>query len=170
MANKIKFEMSVKEITFKFEGDYEQGQRLQSGISKTLGELGKLQTMAVGAEEPKQITGSVTTLPKRRSRRKRTEDADSNAENGPQGNGADQGHGEERRSTGTSVSQLLRGLRETGFFSNPKTTKEIVSHLATAGHTGVRSSSLTATLQNLVRKNELKRAKNAEDIWGYSNV
>ncbi len=54
-ANKIKFEMTLKELTFKFEGDYEHGQRLQLGINKALSDLGKLQGAASGFEETKLI-------------------------------------------------------------------------------------------------------------------
>jgi hypothetical protein len=164
-TNKMKFEVSLKELTFKFEGDFEQGQRIQTGISKALGDIAKLQDTAVGIQEPKQIQGPVINVPRRKARKRR---ADENGEGGTKG-GENGVESEERRSTGTSGTTLLQTIRTEGFFNNPQTTKQIVSHLVTNGHTSVRTTDLTKPLLKMVQQKELKRGKNGEGVWEYSN-
>ena len=46
-SNRIKFEMMLEKLTFKFEGDYEKGEQLQQGITRTFGDLARLQHQAL---------------------------------------------------------------------------------------------------------------------------
>lgn len=165
-TNKMKFEISLKELTFKFEGDFEQGQRIQTGISRALGDITKLQDAATGIQEPRQIQGPVINVPRRKSRKRRAE-ANGEATTGSDEDGAEEA--EERRSTGTSGTGLLQTLRVEGFFGNPQTTKKIVSHLATTGHTSIRTSDLTKPLLKMLQRKELKRAYDTNHVWEYSN-
>ena len=124
MPNKIKFEMTLKELNFKFEGDYEQGQRLQTGISRTLGDLAKLQNNAIGAEEPRLIEAQVTNSPRSTRRKARATRAGGEAANGqqPAAEAAPTGGGSpSRRGSPDAPMALVRGLRTANFFDQPKT-------------------------------------------------
>ena len=163
--------MTLKELTFKFEGDYEQGQRLQQGINKTLGDLGRLQGIAAGHDEVKVIEAPplATTRTSRRRKRK-SEPSDgkpSDSESGDQEN-LQQNNLPERRSSGVSPTKLLINLRKAGFFSDPKTSGQIVSELNRSGHTSIKDSDLSAPLLRLCQRNILSRDKpNGAKNWMY---
>lgn len=169
--NKIKFEMTLKELTFKFEGDYEQGQRLQMGVNKTLSDLGRLQSIAAGHEEPKVIEAQ-PVVPARTSRRRKrkldsADGAPDNLENNTQEN-PKPNNSSDRRSLGVSPTQLLTSLRKEGFFSQPKSSSQIVSELNRTGHTAVKDSDLTSPLLRLCTRKILSRDKpNGSKIWMY---
>ncbi len=175
-TNKIKFEMTLKELTFKFEGDYEQGQRLQVGINKTLTDLGKLQGAAAGFEDAKEVKviETSTVLPKSsRRRRRKSESPESAGENGigateqPTSENGNGGQGE-RRSSGVSPTQLLLGLRKTGYFSQSRTSGQVVTELNRQGHTSIKDSDLTSTFVRLCQRQVLSRDKDAEGkVWVY---
>jgi hypothetical protein len=172
-TNKMKFEISIKELTFKFEGDFEQGQRIQTGISRALGDISRLQDTATGLQEPtKQIQGPVIDVPKRKYKKRRAATADAETPNeGAEGEA--QGQAEEsgeRRTTGTSFKELLQSLKQDGFFNTPQTTKQMVQHFSASGHTSVKTTDLTAPLARMTRGKELKRVKNEDDVWAYSTT
>ncbi len=170
-TNKIKFEMTLKELTFKFEGDYEQGQRLQLGINKTLGDLGRLQGIAAGHEEAKVIEAPPLATPRTSRRRKRKpEAADGKPVDSESGNQEipQQNNASDRRTSGVSPTKLLIKLRKNGFFSEPKTSGQLVSELNRSGHTSIKDSDLSAPLLRLCQRNILSRDKpNGVKIWMY---
>jgi hypothetical protein len=172
-SNKIKFEMTLKELNFKFEGDYEQGQRIQSGITRALGDIANIQNNAMGAKPPALIDLPPANTPStRRKRRRKTQDG---AEEGdpasPQGDG-ELGLSEEptqRRSNSESPTLLLMNLRKTGFFETPKSASQILDHLTTKGHTSIAHSDLTSPLTKLCQRDVLVRNKPDGKSWHYGN-
>lgn len=170
-ANKIKFEMSLKELTFKFEGDYEQGQRLQLGINKTLSDFAKLQGTAAGFDDSKLIDAAPPAARITRRRKKKNEQHD--VKNDGVQTGASEGDAvpsdTQRRSGGESPTKLLTDLRRKGFFAEARTTSEVVSELQRSGHTSIQQSDLTAPLIRLCKREVLKRDKPpGEDSWNYT--
>ena len=171
MANKIKFEMTLKELTFKFEGDYEHGQRLQLGINKALSDLGKLQGAASGAEEIKLIEATPVVARTSRRRKRKNEQGDAATDNGKEGTGeADvAGSDSDRRSLGVSPTKLLMDMRKNGGFQDGKTSAQIVSDLNRSGHTAIKDSDLTSPLIRLCTRQVLKRDKPAgAKSWIYA--
>ncbi len=165
----MKFEMSIKELSFKFEGDFEQGQKIQTGISKALGEIANLQNGALGLPPAKPVEARVIeSLPPTRSRRRKRkpEAAESEAEDSAETNGSEKGAA--RKSTGSSPMQLLKELRKSGFFEGGKTVGDIVSHVNAKGHTKLVPGSFSAQLQSLSKKDILSRTQDESGGWVYS--
>ena len=171
-THKVKFEMSVEKLTFKFEGDVEHGQRIQLGITKALGDLSSLQNGAMGlpSSSPDAKVIDIPQLPSggKSRRRKRRPQGENGAEGGDGDGISESGQESPRKSSGTSPMQLLLELRKENFFEGGKSANDIVAHLATKGHTKMTTSTFTAQLQQLCKKSVLMRTKNSEDVWVYT--
>lgn len=164
----MKFEMSIKELSFKFEGDFEQGQKIQTGISKALGEIANLQSGALGLPPVKPAEARVIeTFPpaRTRRRRKKPEAVASEAEALAETNDSERGAA--RKSTGSSPMRLLKDLRKTDFFEGGRTVGEIVSHVNAKGHTKLVPGSFSAQLQALSKRDVLRRTPDDVRGWVY---
>jgi len=71
-----------------------------------------------------------------------------------------------RKTTKTSILDLLMQLKSDGFFDEPKSLKQIVDKLAENRYHYAQES-LTAPLQRAVRKGLLGRIKK-DDKWAYA--
>jgi hypothetical protein len=174
-SNRIEFEMTLKELNFKFKGDFEQGQRIQAGISRALGDIASIQNSVTGAKPPAliDVPSSTTPTARRSKKRRKTQDESGEGEqSGVNGNGSDSqpqnGESAPRR-TGVSPTELLKGLRKAGFFEEAKTSSAILSHLNTKGHTNIAGSDLTSPLSSLCKKDILVRNKPDGKVWHYGN-
>jgi hypothetical protein len=67
---KIKFKLSVKELSFEFEGDQETGQRFQNSISKTLNSLTETPNNVIEVES-KVINEEKLLIPQSTPKRRR---------------------------------------------------------------------------------------------------
>ena len=172
-TNKVEFEMSIKEISFKFKGDYELGQKLQKGISDAVDGIAKLQNSAMSIEDAsaKPVTGSVVELfrTKRRTRKRPAGAAEGTGESNPENGETTQAAGATRGGTGTSPTKLMLELRKSGFFSVKRKAAEVQAELNTKGHTRIGPQDLTSPLISLCKKDVLKRSKNESDVWVYEN-
>jgi len=167
-TNKVKFEMTLKELTFKFEGDYEKGTQLQQGISRTLGDFARLQNQASGTDDPrdaKPVSATVVDGKTARRRRRRPSPA-SGAEGASDGDG-EGGENGQRKSSGISIKQLLLDLKAQQFFQQPHTNSQVVAELNRKGHTHIRDNHLTSPLKRLCTADILRREQNAEGVWTY---
>ena len=178
-TNKVKFEMSIEKLTFKFEGDYEQGKVLQQGINQTMAGLAGLQGKAMGLEDQsrKMIEAKVTDAsPPSRSRKKRratrpevVDPTVASGEASDAGEPADEG-AEPRRNTGVSPKAVVMDLRRTGYFETPRTSGEIKDELHRRGFSSMRPTDLTSPLGSLTRQEVLRRDKDEQrNQWVYSN-
>jgi hypothetical protein len=168
-SNKVKFEMSLEKLSFKFEGDYEKGQHLQQGISRTFGDLAKLQHQASGADYPgetKLLEAAVTERRPVRHRRRRTV---AESEHGAATDNDDSGEPGPRKSSGVSIKELVLALKGQQFFETARTNAQVTAELNKKGHTHVRENHLTSTLKRLCTSDILKRDQNSEGIWVYVN-
>ncbi len=148
---KIKFKVSIKELSFEFEGTRDVGQALQAGLSRSIG--GLLDTQR-----------TVMALPGV---------ADASTDDTPEGvvipaeppNGHQPPPPEKvkkpRKTNGVSVTNLLRELKEKKYFTEPRTSDAIRERLRIDGYT-VAANRLSGRLQEMMRKKELYREDTAE--------
>jgi hypothetical protein len=149
----IEFEVTLEKLTFKFKGSHEVGQRLQTGLTRTLGNLidTQRQAMALPAEpvngqrtlfdmpsdEPVNGTPTQTAEPMPEKRKP-------------------------RKTNGVSLIGLLRDLKnKERFFIEPRTVEAIRDRLKTMGHSYTESN-IAARLLDLIKKNELFRSQSGE--------
>lgn len=160
--------MMLEKLTFKFEGDYEKGHQLQQGITRTFGELTKLQHQASGAEYPQEKPANALLVAPRtvRRRRRRAVGADGGEIDD---NGEQNGDSSARKTSGVSTKQLLLDLKTQGFFAEPRTNNQVVAELNKKGHTHIRDNHLTSPLKRLCTAEILKREQNAQGVWTYLN-
>jgi hypothetical protein len=157
VLRKTKFKVSIKELTFEFEGSHEEAQEVQDGLRQTLDGLMNTQARVLGhREEPLRVVevprpAAVAAAP-------------AAAEARPE---AGDGNGERtkprpRRAKSESPTALMREMKTEGFFSQARSVSEIQERLKLKGHT-VRVSTVSARLQELTKKKELFRDNGGEE-------
>lgn len=167
---KIKFKLSVKELSFEFEGDQETGQRFQNSISKTLNSLTETPNQVIEVEartisdETKLLSESSNGSSKRRRRRSKKASETVTDENGNPIKSARQ-----TRPSGQSCHALTRSLIEENFFAENRTTGDVREELSKKGH-HFESNHISSVLLTLTKAKELVRDKNAEDVWVYQKA
>jgi hypothetical protein len=169
MANRIEFEMSLEKLSFKFKGDYEQGQKIQAGINRAVGELTKLQAGAAGATIDVEATPSVTAAlpsPIRRRKRKQTSNSPTAAVEGDD-NGVEAVNGDGKPKQ--KPQQLLIKLRKEGFFASPQPATKALDALFAKGFTAIRANTIATVLARLCQRNVLRRTQNSDGVWVYQN-
>jgi hypothetical protein len=146
MAEKIKFKISIKELTFEYEGTREVGQALQAGLSRSLAGL---------VDTQKTVMLPVSSLPAPIPEK----------ENGTTEVPAVSPPGEKakkpRKSNGSSITNLILELKGERYFVEPRTSENIREKLKTKGH-NILSSSMSGPLQKLTQKSELHRQQSEE--------
>lgn len=145
-APKIKFKMTLKELSFEFEGDVETGQRIQTDIRKSLTAL---------------THSPATVLP--------TDQNVIEAEAAPaltNGNGKPAKSRKTRRPKGDSAQSLITDLRQSGFFDDKRDTNAIREELIKSGH-NFESKEIAAALIPLLKKKILKRDKGESGNFEY---
>lgn len=165
---KIKFKLSVKELSFEFEGDQDTGQRFQNSISKTLNSLTETPNHVIDieartvADTSKFLSenSSSNGSSKRRKRNKKP------TETVLDENGNPIKPVRQTRPTGQSCSALTKGLVAEGFFSQNRITSEVREELSKKGH-HFKSNHISSVLLKMTKSSDLERDKNAEDIWVY---
>ncbi len=156
---KMKFKVSIKELTFEFEGTREEGQVLHAGLNRSLGTL--LDTpRTVLAIQPAPATAPATT---------QSMFDDTAVDEVPNGHGTN-GHAnpaapaekvkKPRKSGGETAMTLLRELIAEGFFKEVRTVDDIREKLRLGGHTN--PGGLTARLPELAKKKILFRVENKD--------
>ena len=156
---KIKFKVSIKELSFEFEGTREVGQALQAGLNRSLGSLLDTQRVAMSIAAAPALTpvsnpGLVDDPP-----------AHDEVPNGHTTNGKAHAPAAEkvkkpRKSGGETAMTLLRGLIAEGFFKEARSVEGIRERLRLKGHTN--QGGLTARLPELAKKKVLFRVENKD--------
>ena len=136
-AQKIKFKMSLKELSFEFEGDIETGQRIQTDIRKSLTALTHSPATVLPAD-PNLIEGEV---------------ASSNGNGKPAKIGRSY---KPRRGKANTPRALIVRLRQTGFFTQKRDASSIQTELAKQGH-NFKPNEISAALIGICKKQILKR-------------
>jgi hypothetical protein len=143
-TQKIKFKMSIKELSFDFEGDVETGQRIQNEIKKTLTAIAHTQEKLLPAD-PNVI--DVEASP-------------------PGANGKKVRGPRKTRTKGNSPRGLVIALRQEGYFDEKRDANTIQAKLETMGRK-LKGNELSPALIALTQKKILKREKNAENVYEY---
>jgi hypothetical protein len=150
---KAKFKMSVKEISFEFEGDVEMGRQIQTDITKTLATLGNAQARLL-PPDPNVIEAEIVNPPEN-------------------GNGKAKRNYRPRRPKAKSCRSLIVGLRQSGFFSEKRDANVIREELAKSGHNfkpNEISAALIPLCQNRILKRDQIEGGNYEYEQGDANV
>ena len=164
VLRKSKLKISIKELSFEFEGSQEEAQAVQHGLQQTLGSLMNTQARVLThrRDAPQMIDAApLGTLP-----------------NGDERPATEDGNGEkpkrQRRAKGPSIANLLLGLKQEGYFSQARSSGEVLAHLKDSkGHT-LRSSAVMTELQRMVQKQDgesakLYRGKNDSENYIYKD-
>jgi hypothetical protein len=171
MANsKIKFKISIKELSVEFEGDTQTAARIQEHVTGAINNLATAPNRLIGSGQQQPTMDIIDVSPTRRRRRRRAKSTDSNSEGSPAELGSVDG-GEDgstrkltRRSEGPTP--LITSLVDEGFFGEPKTAGDIRGQLSKKGHS-FKSNELSPILGRLTRSNVLRRDKNSDNQWAY---
>jgi hypothetical protein len=161
VTRKTKFSISIEKVKIEFEGSQELGQQIHQGVQQAIGGLMNTQTRLLSIrDQPGQVID--------------TEIVDGGTPLVPaatDGNGEKQKQQRQRRSRGgTSLVNLLRGLKEEGFFSQPRPVSEILVRLKEKGHI-CRQDIVSARLKDLTQREELYRATSGEEnVYVYKDT
>jgi hypothetical protein len=165
VLRKSKLKISIKELSFEFEGSQEEAQAVQQGLQQTLGSLMNTQARVLThrPDAPQVIDAAQV-------------DALTNGDERP---AAVDGNGEkpkrQRRAKGPSIANLLLGLKQEGYFSQARSSGEVLAHVKVSkGHT-LRASAVMTELQRMVQKEDgepakLYRGKNDSENYIYKDA
>jgi hypothetical protein len=154
VVRKSKLKISIKELSFEFEGSREEAQAVQHGLQQTLGSLMNTQARVLTHrfDAPQVIDAvPVDTMA--------TGDERSAAVNG---NDEKPKVPRQRRGKGPSMASLLTGLKQEGVFSQPRTGAEIVAHLKDNKGHNARQSTVLTELQRMTQRGDLFRTSNGD--------
>ncbi|HEX3534231.1 MAG TPA: hypothetical protein VHT23_08415 [Gemmatimonadaceae bacterium] len=177
-SRSVKFEISLKELSVKFEGDIQTAERMQNQITGALNSLASAQNkLLVSGQQATTAPTPAVSLGRRRRRTKKTEgidqsilEADVVAGEGTTGesNVSGDGASETRRvrRSGAGAQTLLERLKAEGFFSTPRSIADMRAELSRKGHT-FESRDISPALVRLTKKEVLQREATA-DGWSYS--
>jgi hypothetical protein len=167
-VGKVKFELSVEKITFKFEGDQDTCQ----AMNHTLGSLMEAQNRVIDVtpREPQRLfLPTVTGPPGRAARHRRRlmpdgtsfdEAAAANSEV------ASARAPRVRRARSDSFRGQVYGLIQEGYFAEPRTATEIREELVRLGHR-FDPKNVASDLLWLVKKKYLSRDENEDKVYAY---
>src|SRR5438128_691822 len=139
----VKFEISFKELSVKFEGDLPSAERMHGEFAGALTSIASAQRVLTAPPKPPPMPAIVTVeAPSRRrsGRRRRATVTDAaEAANGdvvgvfePDAS-ADDGYSARRAEPG--AQSLVTVLKDEGYFSTKRTNADILGALAAKGHT-----------------------------------
>lgn len=179
-SRSVKFEISLKELSVKFEGDIQTAERMHTQITGALNSLASAQNKLLSSGQAATAAPpvEVTSTRRRRRRAKKVEgidpsilDADVVSGNGAESVGNDDnGNGSapsrRPRRSGAAQTELLTRLKTEGFFGDRRTIGEIRAALGRKGHT-FASNEISPSLVALTKKEVLRREKNPEGQWVY---
>lgn len=161
MANsKTKFSISLQ---INFEGTREVGQQIQQGVANSLGGLMSAQARLLAIHDAQPHVTDATIID------------GAAASNGDAIHGTPDGNGvkpkqlrQKRGKNGPSIANLLLNLKQETFFSQVRTSADVLLRLKDKGHSPPDTTVLTG-LQRMVKKDELYREKNKK-VWIYKDT
>lgn len=157
---KTKFSISIEKLQIEFEGGQEEGQQIQQEVRQALGGLMNTQArlLTMRDQTGQSINGEVVYPVASPSQTTTSSDGDK------------QKQPRQRRSkSGATVAGLLNGLKQEGYFTQPRTGADVLARLKDKGHSCQQSSVLTG-LQRLAQKDELYRESNSESVYIYKDT
>lgn len=176
----VKFEISLKELTVKFEGDIQTAERMQSQITGAINSLASAQNKMLASGQQAAPTPAPEIIGGRRRRRrgKKVEGIDASvidadvvstdgvASDGNNGNGDGSAEPRRARRSGEGPQPLIERLKSDGFFAGPRTISDVRAELSRKGHV-FPSRDISPALTRLTKKGFLQR-QSTTDGWSYS--
>lgn len=167
VLRKSKLKISIKELSFEFEGSQEEAQAVQHGLQQTLGSLMNTQARVLThrPDAPRIIDAAPVDTTATGEERPATVNSNGEKPKSPR----------QRRAKGPSIASLLLGLKQEGYFSQPRPSGEVLAHLKDSkGHT-LRSNAVMTELQRMVQKEDgepakLYRGKNDSENYIYKDT
>jgi hypothetical protein len=180
MASKtVKFEIELKGLRVKFEGDVQIAERFSGEIAHAVNNLASAQNRLLPSPHSNTPQAQMTDGGVRRGVRRRKRSAPAPGATGTKGidpavidgatvvdeNGTDSTQPRRRR-TGAGPSALIVTLKDEGFFGEKRAIGDIRAALGRKGHT-YQSNEVSPTLVSLTQQAILQREKNDEGQWVY---
>lgn len=79
------------------------------------------------------------------------------------------GSAKKKAASGDGAVATLINVHQEGFFKSPRTINDILAHCETNLARRIRANEISGKLARMVRSGELKRAKNADGQYEYTN-
>jgi hypothetical protein len=178
-SRSVKFEISLKELSVKFEGDIQTAERMQSQITGAINSLAAAQNKLLISGQPATPTPApeIAVARRRRRRAKKAEgidptilEADVVSGDGATAESNDgNGNGSEprrARRSGEGPQQLIERMHADGFFAAARSIADVRAELSRKGH-NFESREISPALVRLTKKEVLQRQSTAEG-WSYS--
>ncbi|MEH1970694.1 hypothetical protein [Nostoc sp.] len=176
-TRKVKFKLSIKEISFEFEGDQETAQDLAGTINQSLASISDAQNKLLDVEassvQGRELrSAEIPILPtqtggkRKRKRKTKSIPIDDSSQNGDSLLSDEESISKGRRTKKDSVSSQLKALLGEGFFVENHSVNEIRTELAKRGH-HFESNHISGELLRLTQDGLFARDKNEENKWAY---
>ena len=179
-SRSVKFEISLKELTVKFEGDIQTAERMQTQITGALNTLASAQNKLLTSGQPAATTAlPETTVARRRRRRsKKAEGIDPSVleadvlsgvgatSESNNGNGDRSSEPRRARRSGGGAQPLIESLKSEGFFGERRNIADVRAELSRKGHT-FPSRDISPALVRLTKKRVLQRQEAADGQCSY---
>jgi hypothetical protein len=168
---KVKFKISIKELSVEFEGDIQTAERIQQQVTGAINSLATAPNRLISGGQQQSVTDAIDVSPVRRRRRRRSKAADIGGDEGSpiELGAADAGEDVSTRKSnrrGEGQTSLITSLVNGGFFATRKTAGEIRDQLSKKGHS-FKSNEISPTLGRLTREGILQRDRNNDNQWVY---
>jgi hypothetical protein len=174
---KVKFELSVEKITFKFEGDQDTGQAVNRAMNHTLGSLMEAQNRVIEVvpyEQPRALPSvpATTAAPRRRRRRARPNrvvngDATPPARVVPSSEPPLGKASKPRRPRSEGFRAQAYRLFAEDYFSTPRTVADIQTELVERGFT-FDVKNIASELTSFTKKGFVVRKRNHDGHFAYA--
>jgi hypothetical protein len=167
---KVKFKISIKELSVEFEGDIQTAERIQQQVTGAINNLATAPNRLISGGQQYPSTDVIDVSPTRRRRRRRSGTVEVGSEEGAtQASGVDGGEDSSTRKgvrLGEGQKALIISLVSNNFFGERRTVGDIRDQLSKKGHS-FKSNELSPTLGRLTREGVLQRDRSAKNQWVY---
>ncbi len=172
VTNQTEFSISIEKLEIKFKGTQELGQQIQQGVTQAIGGLMNAQARLLAAQpQPTEVIDAV--VPNGQPAQPNGQGNHSVAD----GNGEKPKQPRQRRTKGgPSIASLLHGLKQEGYFSQARTSADVLVHLKDNKGHSLPETNVRTELQRMVQKTDgdpakLHRSKNdSEKVYVYKDT
>jgi hypothetical protein len=169
VTSKTKFRISITGFSIEFEGSQDLGQQIHQGVTKAIGGLMNTpdRLLSESPQEPREvIDGKISDADPVKPNGQHNRETSSDKPKLPR----------QRRSRGgPSIPSLLLTLKQERFFSQPRSSGEVLNHLKDNKAHNLPESSVRTELSRMVKKQpddpaKLYRTKNESGDYIYKDT
>ncbi|HEX7061545.1 MAG TPA: hypothetical protein VF200_06210 [Woeseiaceae bacterium] len=121
--------------------------------------------LVLRGQSSSSATESEDTIPPQRASRRKERGAKKKPDQVADGGRS----AKKKASSGDGAIATLTKVYQEGFFKSPRTIKDILAHCETNLARRIKANEISGKLARMVRSGELKRAKNADGQYEYTN-